>query len=138
MGIVFTLLPCLIGSTVYSFNIYYHFNNTGGFYFTLFDVVILGLILLFLSVVISIPFVFYIDFLIRKISNSPKKSVFENPNFIFLIYSTLLFLLFSNLMSNYVEGMELTLAYIISGFISLNLYLTKKIKRVYNHLPNNS
>lgn len=125
-GLLSTLIPCLIGSATYSIIIYYHFNNFGGFYITLLDMIMLCLILLLLSTIISIPIVFYIGFSIRN--HAHNKKLFKKINIMFLIYCTILYLFFTYLMSNSREGLELTLAYIVSGFISMNLYLSK-IKR---------
>jgi hypothetical protein len=123
-GIISVLLPCLIGSATYTLIMYFHFNNFGGYYITIFDTIILCLLLLFLSTIISIPIVFYLSYSIRN--HSFNKAFLKKTNIIFLIYSTILYLFFSYLMSNYKEGLELTLTYIISGIISLNLYLSKK------------
>lgn len=127
-GILSVLLPCLIGSLTYSILIYFHFNNKGGFYITLIDVLLICLLLLFSSVIIAIPIVFYIRFSV--LNYLVDKKLLNKLNTLYLIYSTMLYLLFSYLMSNYTESLELTLTYIISGFISLNLYLSK-IKRKY-------
>ena len=126
LGILSTLLPCLIGSATYSTIIYFHLNNFGGFYITLLDIILLCLILLILSVIISIPIVFYVSFSIRN--HTLNKKLFKKINTLFLIYCTVFYLFSSYLMSNAREGLELTLAYVISGSISLNLYLAK-IKR---------
>jgi hypothetical protein len=126
LGILSTLLPCLIGSATYSTIIYFHFNNFGGFYITLLDIILLCLILLLLSVIISIPIVFYVSFSIRN--HTINKILFKKINTLFLIYCTVFYLFCSYLMNNAREGLELTLAYVISGSISLNLYLAK-IKR---------
>ena len=125
-GILSVLLPCLIGSLTYSVLVYFHFNNKGGFYITLIDVLLICLLLLFSSVIIAIPIVFYIRFSV--LNYLVDKKLLNKLNTLYLIYSTMLYLLFSYLMSNYTESLELTLTYIISGFISLNLYLSK-IKR---------
>lgn len=122
-GLMSVILPCLIGSVTYSIIIYYHFNDFGGFSISLIDVILLSVLLLFLSAAISIPLVFYVRFSIR---NQPFNSrLFKKLNVMFLIYALILYLFFSNLMSNYKEGLELTTAYIISGFISLNFFLSK-------------
>ena len=83
LGILSTLLPCLIGSATYSTIIYFHFNNFGGFYITLLDIILLCLILLILSVIISIPIVFYVSFSIRN--HILNKNLFKKINTLFLI-----------------------------------------------------
>lgn len=123
-GIVSVLLPCLIGSATYTLIMYFHFNNFGGFYITIFDTIILCFLLFFLSTIISIPIVFYLSYSIRN--HHINKIQFKKTNSMLLLYSIILYVFFSYLMNNYKEGLELTLAYIISGFISLNLYLSKK------------
>ncbi|MDG1330705.1 MAG: hypothetical protein P8P74_00130 [Crocinitomicaceae bacterium] len=114
----------LIVSYEHSTNFNLSLQDSSGFNSNFGDIVIIGVILLLISLVISLPFLLLTSFIVRYLDKSRKSVLFTN--LIMLIFAVIMFFIISNMTASYYEGLIYVGSYFFAFALIINFHIVMR------------
>ena len=117
------LIPCIVGSCVYTIIFTSKFNSIPCFSISWIDSLLLFFFLFFWSIILFLPFGIITYY---NLNNSTKSTnLIKKLNLRHLLYFSFIYGVISYFTKSFIEGLEILITYFLTGIISLNIYLKK-------------
>lgn len=120
------IIPCILGSYIYTIIFTNEFNAIPSFSLSWIDMLLLFLFLFIWSSIIFLPICYIIYQNFKKYTTSAKLT--RKLNLVSFIYFVFLFLVISYFTKSFIEALQLIASYLLAGFFSLNILLKIKEK----------
>jgi len=115
------IIPCLIGSLVYTIIFTSKFNSIPSFSISWIDSLLLFLFLFLWSIILFLPFGFVTYYNFKNYNKTT--NLIKKLNLSYLLYFGFIYGVISYFTKSFIEGLEILTTYFLTGIISLNLYL---------------
>jgi hypothetical protein len=118
------IIPCLIGSLVYTIIFTSKFNSIPSFSISWIDSLLLLLFLFLWSIILFLPFGFVTYYNFKNYNKTT--NLIKKLNLSYLLYFGFIYGVISYFTKSFIEGLEILTTYFLTGIISLNLYLKNR------------
>lgn len=118
------LIPCIVGSYVYTIIFTSKFNSIPSFSISWIDSLLLFFFLFFWSIILFLPFGFVTYFNVKNYNKT--NNLLKKLNLSYLLYYGFIYGVISYFTKSFFEGLEILITYFLTGIITLNIYLKNR------------
>ncbi len=118
------LIPCIVGSCVYTIIFTSKFNSIPSFSISWIDSLLLFVFLLLWSIILFLPFGFITYYNFKNYNKTT--NLIKKLNLRYLLYFGFIYGVITYFTKSFIEGLEILTTYFLTGIISLNMYLKNR------------
>jgi hypothetical protein len=118
------LIPCIVGSCVYTIIFTSKFNSIPSFSISWIDSLLLFFFLFFWSIILFLPFGFFTYYNFKNYNKTT--NLIKKLNLSYLLYYCFIYGVITYFTKSFIEGLEILITYFLTGIISFNMYLKNR------------